>query len=156
MGGSAIFRVKPGDPNISVILETLTRNGCETIMAQKFIPQIEKGDKRILMINGEPVPYCLAREGHVRVDVLSERLPPTYLRRADLVALVVFLIPVFGLMIWAFLPDLRFSWAIREGAVETGGLGGVWLVKTMVVVAGALMILQGIAAVLRPGSEPQS
>lgn len=102
------------------------------------------------------VPYCLAREGHVRVDVLSERLPLTYLRRADLVALVVFLIPVFGLMIWAFLPDLRFSWAIREGAVETGGLGGVWLVKTMVVVAGALMILQGIAAVLRPGSEPQS
>jgi glutathione synthase len=61
MGGSAIFRVKPDDPNISVILEMLTRNGCETIMAQKFIPQIEKGDKRILMINGEPVPYCLAR-----------------------------------------------------------------------------------------------
>ena len=59
MGGSAIFRVKPDDPNISVILEMLTRNGCETIMAQKFIPQIEKGDKRILMINGEPVPYCL-------------------------------------------------------------------------------------------------
>jgi glutathione synthase len=61
MGGSAIFRVKPDDSNISVILEVLTRNGCETIMAQKFIPQIEKGDKRILMINGEPVPYCLAR-----------------------------------------------------------------------------------------------
>ena len=61
MGGSAIFRVKPGDPNISVILEMLTRNGCETIMAQKYIPQIEKGDKRILMINGEPIPYCLAR-----------------------------------------------------------------------------------------------
>ncbi len=61
MGGSAIFRVKPDDANISVILEMLTRSGCETIMAQKFIPQIEKGDKRILMINGEPVPYCLAR-----------------------------------------------------------------------------------------------
>ena len=61
MGGSAIFRVKPDDSNISVILEVLTQNGCETIMAQKFIPQIEKGDKRILMINGEPVPYCLAR-----------------------------------------------------------------------------------------------
>jgi glutathione synthase len=39
----------------------LTRNGCETIMAQKYIPQIEKGDKRILLINGEPIPYCLAR-----------------------------------------------------------------------------------------------
>jgi glutathione synthase len=61
MGGSAIFRVKPGDPNVSVILEMLTQHGQQTIMAQKFIPQIEDGDKRILMINGEPVPYCLAR-----------------------------------------------------------------------------------------------
>ena len=61
MGGSAIFRVKPGDTNINVILETLTNYGCATIMAQKFIPQIEAGDKRILLINGEPVPYCLAR-----------------------------------------------------------------------------------------------
>ena len=61
MGGSAIFRVKPGDPNVSVILEMLTQHGRRTIMAQKFIPQIEEGDKRILMINGEPVPYCLAR-----------------------------------------------------------------------------------------------
>ncbi len=61
MGGSAIFRVKKGDPNVSVILEMLTQHGRQTIMAQKFIPQIEDGDKRILMINGEPVPYCLAR-----------------------------------------------------------------------------------------------
>jgi glutathione synthase len=61
MGGSAIFRVKPGDPNISVILETLTDQGQHTIMAQKFIPQIKDGDKRILMINGEPIPYSLAR-----------------------------------------------------------------------------------------------
>jgi len=61
MGGSAVFRVKPGDPNVSVILEMLTQHGSRTIMAQKFIPQIELGDKRILMINGEPVPYCLAR-----------------------------------------------------------------------------------------------
>lgn len=101
------------------------------------------------------VPYCLARGGHVRVDVLSERLPPAYLHRADLVALVAFLIPVFGLMVWAFLPDLRFSWSIREGAVETGGLGGVYLVKTMVAASGILMILQGIAAVLRPADEAQ-
>lgn len=100
------------------------------------------------------VPYCLARDGHVRVDVLSERLPPAYLRRADLVALVAFLIPVFGLMVWAFLPDLRFSWSIREGAVETGGLGGVYLIKTLVAVSGVLMILQGMAAVLRPTAEP--
>ncbi|MEZ5554185.1 glutathione synthase [Haliea sp.] len=61
MGGSSIFRVKPGDPNLNVILETLTDFGRRTIMAQRFIPEITEGDKRILMINGEPIPYCLAR-----------------------------------------------------------------------------------------------
>jgi glutathione synthase len=53
--------VKPGDPNLNVILETLTHFGKRTIMAQRFIPEITEGDKRILMINGEPIPYCLAR-----------------------------------------------------------------------------------------------
>jgi glutathione synthase len=61
MGGTAIFRVKPGDPNLSVILETLTAHGRQTIMAQRFIPEIVEGDKRILMVDGEPVPYALAR-----------------------------------------------------------------------------------------------
>lgn len=61
MGGSSIFRVKPDDPNVNVILETLTEFGEQTIMAQKYLPEIKEGDKRILMINGEPVPYCLAR-----------------------------------------------------------------------------------------------
>ena len=61
MGGSSIFRVKPGDSNLSVILETLTNFGELSIMAQRYIPQIVDGDKRILMINGEAVPYCLAR-----------------------------------------------------------------------------------------------
>lgn len=61
MGGSAIFRVKPDDSNVNVILEILTEEGAQTIMAQKFIPQIDAGDKRILMVNGEVVPYCLAR-----------------------------------------------------------------------------------------------
>ena len=61
MGGTAIFRVKPNDPNVSVILETLTHHGQEQIMAQKFIPEITKGDKRILMIDGEAIPFALAR-----------------------------------------------------------------------------------------------
>ncbi len=61
MGGANIFRVKPGDPNRNVILETLTDFGSTTIMAQRFIPEISNGDKRILLINGEPIPYCLAR-----------------------------------------------------------------------------------------------
>ncbi|RYZ85373.1 MAG: glutathione synthase, partial [Moraxellaceae bacterium] len=61
MGGSSIFRCKQDDPNIGVILETLTNHGKQFTMAQRFIPQISAGDKRILVIDGEPVPYCLAR-----------------------------------------------------------------------------------------------
>ncbi len=61
MGGSSIFRIKPGDPNLSVIIETLTGHGRHQIMAQKFIPEISAGDKRILMIDGKPVDYALAR-----------------------------------------------------------------------------------------------
>lgn len=61
MGGSQIFRLKPDDPNVSVIIETLTEFGQQTIMAQKFIPEITEGDKRILMVNGKPMPYALAR-----------------------------------------------------------------------------------------------
>lgn len=99
------------------------------------------------------LPYCLRRRGHVRVEVLSERLPEKYGRAADLAALILFLIPVFGLMIWAWLPDLAYSWSILEGAIETGGLGGVFLVKTMLPFAGAMMILQGIAVLLEPESS---
>lgn len=61
MGGESIFRLTPDDPNLSVTLETVTRRGNKTIMAQQFIPEIVKGDKRILLINGEAVPYSLAR-----------------------------------------------------------------------------------------------
>lgn len=61
MGGSSIFHVKPGDRNLSVIIETLTQNGRRYAMAQKFIPEISSGDKRILVVNGDPIPYCLAR-----------------------------------------------------------------------------------------------
>lgn len=61
MGGSRIFRCRQDDPNVGVILETLTEMGTQTIMAQRYIPEITEGDKRILVIDGEPVPYCLAR-----------------------------------------------------------------------------------------------
>ncbi|MBA1273669.1 glutathione synthase [Stutzerimonas azotifigens] len=61
MGGASIFRHREGDPNLSVILETLTLHGERQIMAQRYIPEIKDGDKRILMIDGEPIPYCLAR-----------------------------------------------------------------------------------------------
>ncbi|WP_299980644.1 glutathione synthase [uncultured Pseudoteredinibacter sp.] len=74
MGGAGIFRCKQDDPNVGVILETLTRFGQETIMAQKFIPDISNGDKRILVVDGEPVPYCLARipaEGETRGNLAA-------------------------------------------------------------------------------------
>lgn len=61
MGGTSIFRVKENDPNLGVILETLTDFGGQSIMAQRFLSDITKGDKRILLVDGEPVDYCLAR-----------------------------------------------------------------------------------------------
>ncbi|HCH51785.1 MAG TPA: glutathione synthase [Proteus sp.] len=61
MGGASIFRLKKDDPNVGVIIETLTDHGHRFCMAQNFLPEIVDGDKRILVVDGEPVPYCLAR-----------------------------------------------------------------------------------------------
>jgi glutathione synthase len=61
MGGASIFRVGQSDPNLSVILETMTQHNTRFVMAQRYLPEIVDGDKRILMVNGEPVPYALAR-----------------------------------------------------------------------------------------------
>lgn len=86
MGGTSIFRVQPGDPNLNVIFETVTEDGTRAAMIQRYIPEIVHGDKRILMIDGDPVPYALARiptsgefrgnlakGGHGRGQPLSER-----------------------------------------------------------------------------------
>ena len=61
MGGTGVFRAGPGERNLNVILEMLTVMGTQSIMAQQFVPAIAQGDKRILIIDGVPVPYCLAR-----------------------------------------------------------------------------------------------
>ncbi|WP_124948844.1 glutathione synthase [Sulfuriferula thiophila] len=74
MGGSEIFRVRSGEVNLNVIIETLTRLGRRTIMAQRYIPEISAGDKRILLIDGVPVPYALARipaEGETRGNLAA-------------------------------------------------------------------------------------
>ncbi|HND98673.1 MAG TPA: glutathione synthase [Plasticicumulans sp.] len=74
MGGAGIFRVRAGDANLNVIVETLTERGRRTALAQRFIPEISAGDKRILMIDGEPVPYALARipaEGETRGNLAA-------------------------------------------------------------------------------------
>jgi len=61
MGGESVFRVAAADPNRNVIVETLVRDGAKSVMAQRYIPEIRDGDKRILLIAGKPVPHCLAR-----------------------------------------------------------------------------------------------
>jgi len=61
MGGTSVFRVRNDDPNVNVIIETITHYGRRTIMAQRYIPEIRDGDKRILLIGGKPVPHALAR-----------------------------------------------------------------------------------------------
>ncbi|MFA7665271.1 MAG: glutathione synthase [Burkholderiaceae bacterium] len=61
MGGASIFRAEQGDPNLSVIIETLNDFGARSVMAQRFLPEIADGDKRVLLIGGQVVPYCLAR-----------------------------------------------------------------------------------------------
>ncbi len=74
MGGQSVFRVRRGDPNIGVIIETLTAHGARFAMVQRYIPEIVHGDKRILMIDGEPVEYALARipaEGETRGNLAA-------------------------------------------------------------------------------------
>ncbi|MBU2892702.1 glutathione synthase [Colwellia sp. D2M02] len=61
MGGASIFRIKEEDANVGVIIETLTNHGQQYAMVQEYMPEIVDGDKRILIVNGEPMPYCLAR-----------------------------------------------------------------------------------------------
>jgi len=74
MGGTSIFRLHRNDHNIGVVIETLTHYGRRTIMAQRYIPEIVHGDKRVLIIDGRPVPYCLARipkEGETRGNLAA-------------------------------------------------------------------------------------
>jgi glutathione synthase len=61
MGGESIFQLRPGDANMNVILETITSSGRTLVMAQRYIPEITEGDKRVLVVDGQPVPYALAR-----------------------------------------------------------------------------------------------
>ena len=82
MGGASVFRVRQEDPNTNVIIETLTDNGSKYAMAQRFLPEISAGDKRILMVDGEPIPYALARipqsgetRGNLAVGGRGEGIP---------------------------------------------------------------------------------
>jgi len=74
MGGASVFRMRRDDPNVNVIIETVTQDGRRTVMVQRFIPEIREGDKRVLLIGGVPVPYSLARipkEGETRGNLAA-------------------------------------------------------------------------------------
>ncbi len=78
MGGASIFRLMKDDPNVSVIIETLTQHEQRFCMAQNYLPAIKQGDKRVLVIDGEPVPYCLARipaQGETRGNLAAGGYP---------------------------------------------------------------------------------
>jgi glutathione synthase len=74
MGGESVFRLRDGDSNTNVILETITRHGSRTVLAQRFIPEYIEGDKRILLVDGSPIPFALARiptEGEFRANLAA-------------------------------------------------------------------------------------
>jgi glutathione synthase len=74
MGGESIFRVRTGDPNRNVIVEIMTGQGARTVMAQRYVPEIAAGDKRVLIIDGKPVPFALARHakpGETRANLAA-------------------------------------------------------------------------------------
>ena len=90
MGGASVFRIRDDDPNRNVIVETVSHDGARTVMAQRYIPEIVDGDKRVLLIAGEPVPYSLARipkpgetRGNLAAGGRGEARPLTRARARD-------------------------------------------------------------------------
>lgn len=92
--------------------------------------------------------YALKRDDHVRVDVLFGRLPPRARAWIDLLGTVLLLIPFSTLMLWASWPAVRASWAVRELSPDPGGLPR-YPIKTLLLVSFVLLILQGIAELLK-------
>lgn len=99
------------------------------------------------------IPYALAREAHVRVDILREHQSPKLKRIIDFLAVSLLLIPIFGLIFYTVIPDIQYSWEILEGSKETGGLPGLFLIKTALPVSCVLMIIQGLALLFRNTGE---
>jgi len=94
------------------------------------------------------IPLALRTDKHVRVDVLRDRMTPALMRRVDVIAIIVLLLPVFGMTLWKSLPIVSYSWSILEGSRDTGGLPGYFVVLTALPVLCVLMIVQGIAVLL--------
>lgn len=96
------------------------------------------------------LPVALADDRHVRVDVLRERQGARLRQRWDTTGTLLLLTPALLLTVYHVAPDVLYAWQIREGSRETGGLGGVYLVKTLLPVSCALMLLQAFARMASP------
>lgn len=99
------------------------------------------------------IAYTLKEQGHVRVDVLNERLPRKLRISIDIVGHLVFLMPVAIFILWTSIDYVSFSWSLRESSGQPGGLPGVYLLKTMIPLMAILLILQGLSEILKGVSE---
>jgi TRAP-type mannitol/chloroaromatic compound transport system permease small subunit len=89
--------------------------------------------------------FALRHEQHVRVDILQQRWSPRGRARAELAGTLLFLLPFCAFMLWISLDYVAASWSLREGSRESGGLPGVFLLKTLIPLAALLLGLQGLA-----------
>ena len=95
------------------------------------------------------IPYALKMGSHVRVDVIYGRLNQRQRHLVDLVGHLLFLLPVGAFILWASLPYVQASWRILEGSADVGGIPGIFLLKTLIPVFALLLLLQGIAEIVR-------
>lgn len=97
------------------------------------------------------IPLAMRADRHVRVDILRDRMAPALKRGIDRIGALVLILPVFGILLLDVWPLTFSAWAILEGSRETGGLPGLFLVKTAVPVMCVLVLALGLRTILRPG-----
>ena len=95
------------------------------------------------------IAFTLKDKGHVRVDVLYERLPIKARISIDLLGHLLFLIPVSVFILWTSIDYVQFAWSLKETSSQPGGLPGVYLLKTIIPMMASLLLLQGLAEILK-------
>ena len=95
------------------------------------------------------VSYTLKYDAHVRVDIFYSRLSETGKAKIDLLGHIFILLPVMAFIIWISLPYIELTWRVQESSQEAGGLPGVFLLKSLIIVMASLLIIQAIALILK-------
>lgn len=95
------------------------------------------------------IAYTMNLGGHVRVDILYQRFGPRYRAVVDLIGTLFFLFPLALFILWTSYDYVAFSWSLRESSAEAGGLGGLYLLKTLIPITAIFIILQGISELLK-------